>query len=453
MPKQPFKALLLQQLRRDVAMLTGIFTVLLIWLALIGELRWTQSFWISLFLIAMAIIYTISRAARISATRNVSQTISLSEVERTRRRAQQQVLDGFSQPALILTHDRIEYSNKAAMKLFNLPRPKGLSSASLRHPALLNTIAKALASRQAMVCEFNPAYRTDEPWLAELVVLDTTEVPARLLISLFDQKSVRLASSARSDFLANASHELRTPLTSISGFIETMKGPARHDLKAWPRFIDIIDQQVSHMRALVKDLLSLSRIELAEHMAPTTQIDLTAYTLEAIKSLIPQAKARQVRLKPPDQTSPLIIRADPDEVKQVIVNLLGNALKYSPEGSVIKIELGQATSASEAEAACSRRKTGAGRHTIIRHEKMAGPAAWLRIKDKGPGIEEDILPRLGERFFRADASRGGPIEGTGLGLAIVKHIMAHHKGGIAVETRPGSGTAFSVWFPCAKQKL
>ena len=143
-----------------------------------------------------------------------------------------------------------------------------------------------------------------------------------------------------------------------------------------------------------------------------------------------------------------------DELVQVVENLVSNAVKYSKAGSTVMLSFGAAPSLAEARITASQRWALSGRMTLLQAlARTSAPeaAVWLRVEDQGPGIEREHLPRLGERFYRADQSRGGRITGTGLGLAIVKHIMAHHRGGLAVETLMGQGSAFGVWMPTGRE--
>jgi len=196
------------------------------------------------------------------------------------------LLQALNQPALLLSEKHIRASNQAARHIFRLPEGQTeLAVASLRNPTLLGAIDKVLAEGGSAACEIQPARTPGDYWLADVTALGENPRQNGMLLVMTDQKPIRLAQRSRSDFLANASHELRTPLTSIAGFIETMKGPAKDDLAAWPRFIDIMDEQTRHMRELIKDLLSLSRIELSEHLLPNTELDLALAATEALDAL------------------------------------------------------------------------------------------------------------------------------------------------------------------------
>ena len=169
---------------------------------------------------------------------------------------------------------------------------------------------------------------------------------------------------------------------------------------------------------------------------------------ETSKALTPLAEEAGIKLifHAPDQTVRAI--ADDDEIAQVVQNLASNAIKYASKDGEVEIHVGVAPTMAEAATACSRQSAGANRSLLLQpYASSEAPAFWVRVTDNGEGISEQHLPRLGERFYRVDESRGGKIEGTGLGLAIVKHIMARHRGGLAVESLEGDGTAFGVWMP------
>ena len=144
-----------------------------------------------------------------------------------------------------------------------------------------------------------------------------------------------------------------------------------------------------------------------------------------------------------------------DELIQVVENLVSNAIKYSRPDSTVRVTYGFATDTVAARSQAGQAWEDSERMTLLQSINRPGPgepAVWVRVEDQGPGIEREHLPRLGERFYRTDQSRGGKITGTGLGLAIVKHIMAHHRGGMAVETVMGKGSAFGVWLPAMRQR-
>lgn len=231
------------------------------------------------------------------------------------------------------------------------------------------------------------------------------------------------ATQMRRDFVANVSHELRTPLTALIGFIETLRGAARDDAAARDRFLSIMEGEASRMNRLVGDLLSLNRVESEERVRPKEQVDLAAHLASTLKSLTPVAEARDVTmaLEVPEQS--VQVTGDPDQLQQVFTNLVENAVKYG--GDRVQVVL----SFTERDPA------------------VRAPAARIQVIDNGPGIDPIHLPRLTERFYRADSHRSREMGGTGLGLAIVKHIINRHRGRLRVESDLGQGSVFTVILP------
>jgi two-component system phosphate regulon sensor histidine kinase PhoR len=349
-------------------------------------------------------------------------------------------------PAMLIASDgRVTAANARARDLFRIEARNGpFPSAMLRQPDLLAAAERVARDGANERIEFTQ-HSEAEVWMAHVRPgLETHSV----IIVFEDLTAVRRAERARADFLANASHELRTPLTAIGGFIETMRGPAKDDKDAWDGFLEIMAQQTVRMQRLVADLLSLSRIEFSEHRAPKTEVEMVDLAKTTSLALTPIAEDAGIKLHfdGPDTTVRAI--ADDDEIAQVIQNLTSNAIKYARDGGEVQILMGEAATMAEAAVACSRQSSDAKRAVLLQpYASAEAPAVWVRVTDNGDGISEQHLPRLGERFYRVDESRGGKIEGTGLGLAIVKHIMARHRGGLAVESLEGAGTAFGIWMP------
>ena len=351
-------------------------------------------------------------------------------------------------PALLIGDDnRLKTVNAAARKTLSMTdRDQALVTSAIRQPDLLDAVERVAQSSAAERVEFSLRDES-ETWMAHLQAGPDT---GTVLIIFEDLTAVRRAELARADFLANASHELRTPLTAVSGFIETMLGPAKDDKASWDGFLEIMQQQTGRMERLVADLLSLSRIEFDEHRSPSTRIDAAELVSRAGQSLQPIAAKAKVTLELGIPDQPHDIVADADEIMQVIQNLATNAIKYAASGGTVTIELGDTPSMANAANVCARQLDGAERAMLLAPRASAEvPAMYLRVVNDGEGIPPQHLPRLGERFYRTDESRGGKIEGTGLGLAIVKHIMARHRGGLAVESIEGTGTAFGIWMPLA----
>ncbi|MEO9968615.1 MAG: ATP-binding protein [Hyphomonadaceae bacterium] len=433
--------------RRDLRRLTGGFLAILAGLWLTGLLDFRAAAGAGLLTVFLAYILN----ARNGSLPDLPAEQKPAPSVETRPDPQQALIYALPQPALIIRDQHIRAFNESAGQLFSLAEGVPPPVAGLRNPDILAAVAEVQAGREARACEIIPARFPEQHWLVEVIGLDIAHPQQDILVVLSDQAPVRKAERARADFLANASHELRTPLTSISGFVETMQGAAKDDKDAWPRFIDIIAGQASHMRGLITDLLSLSRIELGEHEEPDTRVDLLQILSESVEAMNHAATGQglNIVLEPPETVSEdggdLSIMASEIEVKQVIQNLVGNALKYSPAGGTVMVRVGRGGASAQK---LGRTWQGANRVALLSStfEAAETDTIWLSVRDDGEGIEPEFLPRLGERFFRVDASRGGPVEGTGLGLAIVKHIMAHHRGGLAVESVVGEGTQFTVWF-------
>ncbi|WP_328795551.1 sensor histidine kinase [Jannaschia marina] len=228
----------------------------------------------------------------------------------------------------------------------------------------------------------------------------------------------------RRDFVANVSHELKTPLTAVSGFIETLQGPARSDAAARERFLGLMAKEVTRMNRLVGDLLSLSRLEGQSRKRPTERLDLSALVGEALSTLRPGAEAMGVTLEaevPPEAIAP----GDRDQLTQVLTNLVENGIKYGAHPGSVRVAI-----------------TAVAREPVIK-----GPAWRITVTDAGGGIPPEHVPRLTERFYRVDTGRSREQGGTGLGLAIVKHIVNRHRGRLRIESTVGQGTEISVTLP------
>ncbi len=308
-------------------------------------------------------------------------------------------------------------------------------------PALLDARAAFLLKR-GRIEEAQPLL-DQAPLRAE----DDRVMPWRAMLVLSDETSIKRVDRMRADFLANASHELRTPLASLAGFIETLRGHARDDNEARERFLGIMFDQTERMQRLINDLLSLSRVEMDEHVPPSSETDLSALVEDARDYLRPQLEEKAIRLTVRKPASAPAV-GDRDQLMEVLLNLIENAIKYSPEGSAVQIEVDGPLMRDEAERPQLVLGAQASRLTL------AAPASEpreryfaIRIRDEGKGIERRNLPRLSERFYRVDGQKSGPKEGTGLGLAIVKHIVNRHRGGFTVESAPGEGSVFSVFLP------
>lgn len=341
---------------------------------------------------------------------------------------------------------RIVLANAAARDLLRIPREGALLVSAMRDPGVLEAVDEALFGGVARSTEYAAGGVRTRHWTAWVRPLPAVGATSMALLGFRDETDVRRMELMRVDFLANASHELRTPLASLSGFIETLKGHAKEDPVARDRFLDIMAVQANRMSRLVADLLSLSRIELNEHIPPSGRVDLTRAAGDVIDavSVLSQDKGVAVRLEA--DAGPLGIEGDRDEIVQVVQNLVDNAIKYSSPGQTVDIAIRRGLSL---DAAPGPRTEGAARLSLLTPDREAGVVyAALTVRDHGPGMAREHLPRLTERFYRVEGQKsGGDRAGTGLGLSIVKHIVNRHRGGLVVESAPGEGAAFTVYVP------
>ncbi|MBS9477270.1 ATP-binding protein [Ancylobacter radicis] len=308
-------------------------------------------------------------------------------------------------------------------------------SFAVRVPEVLEAIRAAIADGQPRRIEFAERVPIDRWLRADIVPIRSSEAKGEgrgdsradfrteaqrratdaVLVSFVDLTQQRRIEQMRVDFIANASHELRTPLASLSGFIETLQGPARNDTHARERFLKIMGEQARRMSRLIDDLLSLSRIELNAHMRPETELDLVGIVGHVRDTLAPLGRERGVEIGLTHPAMPVKVRGDRDELFRVFENLVENALKYGGSGGRVEISVAR-----------------------------EGGDAIVSIRDYGPGIAPEHVPRLTERFYRVDTAHSREQGGTGLGLAIVKHIVARHRGRLGIESTPGEGSTFSV---------
>ena len=366
------------------------------------------------------------------------------------------VLESLSDPVLLVTDQgeedgepRLVFANAAARELLRLQRGGALLAAYIRNPRVLESLEEALHGRIESEAVFEEGGSLDRVWRAIAKPLHSEGVERLALLCMRDETDARRNERMRADFLANASHELRTPLASLAGFIETLRGHAKDDVAARDRFLAIMTQQAQRMSRLIDDLLSLSRIELNEHIAPAGDLDLGLAVADVLDALGPLAEERKVRIDTHAvRAGSAVIVGDRDQIIQVVQNLVDNAIKYAGEGGTVRIEVDGDVSI---EAAARPTSGAAARLSLLTpdrgHELRY---AALRVADSGPGIAREFLPRLSERFYRVEGQKGGQA-GTGLGLAIVKHIVNRHRGGLVVESAEGEGAAFIAYFPRAGQ--
>ncbi|ARJ66740.1 two-component sensor histidine kinase [Magnetospirillum sp. ME-1] len=374
-------------------------------------------------------------AASVAALRRLWQQRSNELAETARWNAS--LLENLPDPLLLLdSARRVVRANRAATRLFGRDPAGADLAAVLRDPGVTEAVQAVLSGAAASRdCEFTQAIPVERTFAARVDRLDGQPAfeAAIALLTLHELTAIRAMERMRADFVANASHELRTPLAALSGFIETLQGPARDDEEAREKFLGIMAEQSGRMSRLVADLLSLSRIELNEHSAPSETVDLARLVTSAAEALKPLANPRGMELAldiAPDLPQ---VTGQPDELAQLLQNLMDNAVKYGNDGTSVEVTLALAETLPPGAGAALR----------------SGPVVRLAVRDHGEGIAPEHLPRLTERFYRVDTARSRKMGGTGLGLAIVKHIVNRHRGLLTIDSRVGEGTTFTVWLPAA----
>lgn len=323
----------------------------------------------------------------------------------------------------IAQSEEIVALNGSAEKLLGMEALGRPFITALRQPSVAESVEACLAGAS----QANAEYLTRESGSDRTYSVAVSRMgdTGAVLVLFQDVTHVSAASQMRRDFVANVSHELRTPLTALMGFIETLRGPARDDAKARARFLETMTGETERMNRLVGDLLSLSRVEADERVRPKTMVDAVAVLAAAARTLEPIAAEAGVELVLDVPDAGLTLRGDMDQLTQVFTNIIENAVKYG----------------------------GAGKHVYVTARKepqaplLRSRGLVISVRDEGAGIAARHLPRLTERFYRADNNRNRALGGTGLGLAIVKHILNRHGGRIKISSKLGQGTEVIVVLP------
>jgi two-component system phosphate regulon sensor histidine kinase PhoR len=243
----------------------------------------------------------------------------------------------------------------------------------------------------------------------------------KTMIVFHDVTRLKKLEKIRIDFVANVTHEIRTPLTAIIGYLETIKAGAINNINETKKFIDIILKQAERLNRLVEDLLTISNVELDEIILNFESVSLNAAITNVISLVEAKAKLKKITIYNKVRENLPPIRADKDRLTQILVNILDNAVKFTPESGKVII------AADETDA-----------YSVV------------SIIDTGIGVPKDEIQRLGERFYRVDKTRSRDLGGTGLGLSIVKHLMIAHGGRMEIESQLGRGTKVSLFFPVVK---
>jgi two-component system, OmpR family, phosphate regulon sensor histidine kinase PhoR len=318
---------------------------------------------------------------------------------------------------------RLIAANPAALSLLPSLRPGELLVRGLRSPDILDAITRAFAGGKPQRVQWRERVPVERLFDVYIAPLEIAGLPRMVMLTLRDLSEIRRVERMRVDFVANVSHELRTPLTSVLGFVETLQGPARNDPVARDRFLSIMGEQARRMSRLVDDLLSLSRIEQNSHLQPAAIVDLSSIAAQVVDTLAPMAEENKTEIVLRAE-APVLVGGDRDELVRVAENLIENAIKYGASDKPVDVTVAP-----------------------------RGGEGVLAVRDHGPGIPPEHLPRLTERFYRVDAGESRAKGGTGLGLAIVKHIIARHRGRLTIESQPRQGAMFSAILPLRHEQL
>lgn len=318
-------------------------------------------------------------------------------------------------PALVVdAQGMVTLANEQAVEVLESDPVGRHLSASLRVPAVLDAVTEAALGEGGANVDYDVRVPVPRSFRAHVSCLGHGK---GVLITLRDLTREQQIERMRADFVANASHELRTPLAALSGFLETIQGAAKNDPKAQEKFLGLMKSQAERMRRLIDDLLSLSRIEMNEHVKPSGEVDLTQVAAHVRDVLSGMARDFGCEITVASD-GPFAVPGTRDELVQVIQNLTENALKYGSSGKLVEI--------------------------VVRKN---GDWAEVSVRDHGPGIAEQHIPRLTERFYRVNVQDSRSRGGTGLGLAIVKHIVNRHRGRLVITSEIGKGSSFMMRLP------
>lgn len=336
--------------------------------------------------------------------------------------------DALTDPCIVLDRRAaVVHANVPARRQFPALSTGNPLTFSMRNPELVQAIEIANrtgVSRSIELHETIPSETWEKVLVAPLLRpgLDWFDDEERQLIVTFQSLTeLKRVEALRSDFIANASHELRTPLASLLGFIDTLLGPAAKDAVAREKFLGIMRGQAERMSKLIDDMLSLSRIEMHQHVRPSGTIELAGLLREVREGLMMQARAANVEIRLTLFEGSSTATGDRGQLYEVFENLLENAVKYGADGKFVEISLNPSS--------------------------RAGYMHQITVIDHGPGVEPEHVPRLTERFYRIDADASRKKKGTGLGLAIVKHIVNRHRGQLSIKSKPGEGMRVDVFLP------
>lgn len=324
------------------------------------------------------------------------------------------LIDNDARAILGLSAMRIALANDAALTLLGRHISGADVRTAIRNPAVIDALLGCVRQGDAASVDVVDFQQPGDRWQIGIVNLGESQN----LLMLDDRSAIDAADRMRSDFVANASHELRTPLAAILGYVETLGhlDPSETE-PVMKRFLGIIDREARRMQQLVADLISISRIEADRHRRPTAIVDLADIVHHALADIRAADPVRGADLML-DTVASALLPGDAAQLTQMVHNIVGNAMKYGRAGTPVTISL-----------------SNSGKNWV------------LAVSDIGEGIAPEHLPRLTERFYRADDARSRAVGGTGLGLAIVKHIAERHRARLSIDSEVGKGTTVTLMLP------
>ncbi len=331
----------------------------------------------------------------------------------------QAFLDASTDAILIVDTARVVAANQAARLLLGVNIVGQNVRMAFRHAGAIERLSDPEAQHTGHPIRLTGIGQQSQLWDMRIQSIGS----GQKMVHLADRSGAQAAEKMRVDFVANASHELLTPLAAVKGFIETLDDPAAgNDPDVRARFLGIMAKETDRMQALVRDLMSLSRIEAEKYDPPQTPVDFSQIVIDTIDQLRFSQKERGADLVV-DVTEALPpVMGDAGQLRQLASNIVNNALKYGRAGSPIDV-------------------------TLV--PSRSGAMLNFAVADQGDGIPPEHLPRLTERFYRVDSGRSRSVGGTGLGLSLVKHIVDRHRGHLEIRSVVGKGTTVSVLLPVA----
>lgn len=331
----------------------------------------------------------------------------------------QAFIDASTDAILMVENARVTAANVVALRLLGANIVGQNVRMAFRHAGAIERLSDPDAQHSGHPIKLTGIGQKNQLWEMRIQMMG----PGQKIVHLADRSGAQAAEKMRVDFVANASHELLTPLAAIKGFIETLNDPAAGDDAATrSRFLGIMATETDRMQALVRDLMSLSRIEAEKYDPPQAPVDFAQIVLETVDQLRNSQKDRgaDISLDITADLPPVI--GDAGQLRQLANNILTNAMKYGKDGTPVLVSL---------------------------ISSRSGAMLNFAVADEGDGIAPEHLPRLTERFYRVDSGRSRLVGGTGLGLSLVKHIVDRHRGHLEIRSTVGKGTTVSILLPVA----